>query len=151
VFPRNGSCKVWLWFVVAVVCVCAVLSWRVCLSLLVVCCQEDQPLGLSAASAWLSNGSSYDGPDYSGLSTHGADYSGLMNGDGCAWKRRPAARVFWGSDLKDAGWNFTNVQDTPKDISHSRQNKARFKKMVTEDGPGMSTASRFMSRRCCGC
>ena len=50
------------------------------------------------------------------------------------WKRTPSARVFWGADLQSAGWNFTWVQDTPTDMSHSLANKARFKRMVTEEG-----------------
>ena len=39
-------------------------------------------------------------------------------------------------------------------MSHSLANKARFKRMVTEEGGSAgatSAAARFMTRRCCGC
>jgi hypothetical protein len=72
-----------------------------------------------------------------------------MGQPGCTWKRTPGSRVFWGGDLVAAGWNFTFVQDTPTDVRHTQRNKQVFKEVVS--APDLSTASKFVTSRCCGC
>ena len=47
---------------------------------------------------------------------------------GCTWRRLPAARMLYGTDLLVAGWNRTFVADTPTDQRHTLANVAAFAK-----------------------
>jgi hypothetical protein len=71
-------------------------------------------------------------------------------GGGCRWSRHAPARVFWGDELANVGWNFSWVQDTPSDMSHTLANIARFKRLVA-DNSTLSVAGKFLAPRCCGC
>jgi len=71
-------------------------------------------------------------------------------GGGCRWSRHAPARVFWGDELATVGWDFSWVQDTPSDMSHTLANIARFKRLVA-DNSTLSVAGQFLAPRCCGC
>ena len=49
-----------------------------------------------------------------------------LGADGCTWRVRPEARMFYGADLIAAGWDRAFVPDTPTNVSHTRANQAAF-------------------------
>eukprot|EP00931_Biecheleriopsis_adriatica_P017522 TRINITY_DN12546_c0_g1_i2.p1 TRINITY_DN12546_c0_g1~~TRINITY_DN12546_c0_g1_i2.p1 ORF type:complete len:400 (-),score=43.34 TRINITY_DN12546_c0_g1_i2:190-1389(-) len=48
----------------------------------------------------------------------------------CTWRRLPLARMLYGADLLDHGWDLQFVPDTPTNMSHTIQNINAFKKAL---------------------
>lgn len=60
--------------------------------------------------------------------TAGACDEGMPIGtNGCTWRRHPMARMIYGANLLDAGWDLTFVPDTPTDMTHTKRNSVAFK------------------------
>eukprot|EP00039_Didymoeca_costata_P020272 m.340697 g.340697 ORF g.340697 m.340697 type:complete len:581 (-) comp19466_c0_seq1:108-1850(-) len=66
-------------------------------------------------------------------------------GDGdCTWKRNAAARVIYGPDLFESGWDDRFIPDTETNYTHHLKNIAVFAKALRRKDD-------YMTERCCGC
>lgn len=46
---------------------------------------------------------------------------------GCTWRRLPLARMLYGADLLQHGWDLNFVADTPTNMSHTQKNVNAFR------------------------
>lgn len=53
-----------------------------------------------------------------------------LGSHGCTWRRKALARMLYGDDLIQAGWDRTFVPDTPTNVSHTMMNIAAFARAV---------------------
>jgi len=97
---------------------------------------------------------------YPGAVRFGANYATPRKGEclqdatvgdgGCTWLRAPAARVVWGADLLQRGWNRTAVQHWP--LHRYGPNTSR---QILTNLPVFKAAfaglGQLLSPRCCGC